>query len=177
MFLVGEDGIAGAALVEFTLFAPLLVIASIYTMDFGFLFYNKMEMQNAAQAAAQWAIANRTYNPSEMQVAAQNATHISAVTVASSQFCGCSVDSSGNNAVVTPVGSSATCTPPTCTSSASGTCTACTSKPNTSCNTNGVEGNYFTVTATPTTTYHSFIPYGLISGTYNICATTTARFQ
>ena len=52
----------GAALVEFTIFAPLLVVTSIYTMDFGLLFYNKMEVQNAAQAGVDWAIANRIYN-------------------------------------------------------------------------------------------------------------------
>jgi Flp pilus assembly protein TadG len=183
MFLVGEGGIAGAALVEFTLIAPLLVIATVYTMDFGFLFYNKMEVQNAGQAGAQWAIANRVYNQSAIKAAAQNAAYISGsgVTVNSTQFCGCSVDSSGSNAVVTPVGSSATCTLPTCTSSASGTCTACTSKPNTTCNTNGVEGNYVTVVATPpATVYQSRVAYQLVPSTYSanlICGSSTARIQ
>ena len=52
-------GWARPALVEATIIAPILVVMSIYVMDFGLLFYNKMEMQNAAQAGAQWAIANR----------------------------------------------------------------------------------------------------------------------
>jgi Flp pilus assembly protein TadG len=162
--MFGEEGTAGAVLVEATLMVPMLVVMSIYVMDFGLVFYNKMEMQNAAQAGAQWAVANRVYNSSEIQVAAQNATKLPAsqITVSSSQFCGCSKDSSGN-AVVTQL-----------------TATACTSAPNTTCNTSGVEGNYVTVTASPTSTYQTFFSYGLLSGTLstpNISATTTVRIQ
>ena len=182
MFLVGEDGIAGAALVEFTLFAPLLVIASIYTMDFGFLFYNQMEMQNAAQAGAQWAIANRKYDCSSIWTSAQNATHISSVNLTTRQFCGCSKDSSGNAVVATVVtpSYSCTCTPSTgCThTSPSDSAAACTSAPNSTCNTSGVMGNYVTVSASPTTAYQAFVTYGLFSSsTPSISATTTARMQ
>src|SRR5438477_11795611 len=93
-FLVGEEGIAGAALVEFTIFAPMLVIMSIYTMDYGLLFYKKLELQNAAQAGAQWAMANRVYNSSNIRIAAENATKLLATSfnVTSSQLCGCSED-------------------------------------------------------------------------------------
>jgi Flp pilus assembly protein TadG len=155
----GQEGTEGSAVLEATILVPILVVMGVYTTDFGLLFFNKMEMQNAAQAGAQWAIANRIYNSSSIQVAAQNATKISAVTVTSSQFCGCSKDSSGNAVV---------------TSLAAG---ACTSAPNTTCNTSGVEGNYVSVTATPTTAYQSFFPYGLITSTYDISATTKARIQ
>ena len=62
MFMIGEDGISGAALVEFTLFAPLLVITSIYTMDFGLYYFKQME--NAAQASAQYAVVNASAAPS-----------------------------------------------------------------------------------------------------------------
>jgi Flp pilus assembly protein TadG len=51
--MLGEDG---AALVEATIIAPILVAMGVYTADFGLLFYNKMEMQNAAQAGAHWAV-------------------------------------------------------------------------------------------------------------------------
>jgi Flp pilus assembly protein TadG len=132
-------------------------------MDFGLTFYNKIEMQNAAQAGAQWAIANRIYNSSLIQVAAQNATNLptSQITVSSSEFCGCSINSSGN-AVVALLSSS-----------------ACTVAPNSTCNSTGVAGNYVTVTATPTNTYNSLVPpiYGLMSSTPNISATTTVRIQ
>src|SRR6516164_9812474 len=78
-FMVGEHAIEGAALVEFTIFAPLLVIMSLYTMDFGIYFLNGLEMQNAAQAGAQWAITNRIYNSSDVRAAATNATNFTAV--------------------------------------------------------------------------------------------------
>ena len=89
-FLVGEDGTEGAALVEFTIFAPLLVIMSIYTMDFGLLFFNQLAMQNAAQAGAHWALANRVYNNNEILNAGENATGLPAskITVTSTEFCG-----------------------------------------------------------------------------------------
>jgi Flp pilus assembly protein TadG len=163
--MFGEDGTAGSVLVEATIIAPILVVMSIYAMDFGLVFYNKIEMQNAAQAGAQWAIANRVYNSSLIQVAAQNATKLptSQITVSSSEFCGCSQDSSGN-VVMSQLSS-----------------TACTVAPNSTCNTSGstsgVAGNYVAVTASPTTTYHLFFPYGLISSTPNISATTTVRIQ
>jgi Flp pilus assembly protein TadG len=147
----------GAAVVEATIVAPILVAMSIYAADFGLLFYTKMQVQDAAQAGAQWAIANRVYNSASIQVAGQKATTLSGVTVTSSQFCGCSENSSGN---------------PVVTSLAAG---ACTSAPNTTCNTTGVEGNYVTVMASKT--YSSFIPFGLISSTYTIAPTTTVRIQ
>ena len=91
-FLVGEDGTEGAALVEFTIFAPLLVIMSIYTMDFGLLFFNRLAMQNAAQAGAYWALANAgIYNPNDIATAGANATKLlpTKITVTSTEFCGC----------------------------------------------------------------------------------------
>jgi hypothetical protein len=132
---------------------------SAYTADFGLLFYTNMQVQNAAQAGAQWAIANRIFNSTNMQTAGANATTLSGVTFtpAPSQFCGCSVNASGNPGV---------------TSLAAG---ACTSAPGTTCNGSGVEGNYVSVTATKS--YNSFVPFGLIASTYNISATTTARIQ
>src|SRR4051812_22720068 len=55
-FMVGEDGTSGSALVEFTIFAPVLVVASIYTADFGLYYLYQARVQNAAQAGAQYAI-------------------------------------------------------------------------------------------------------------------------
>jgi hypothetical protein len=52
-FLIADDG---AALVELTLFVPLLVVASIYAMDFGLYFFHQIQAQNAAQSAVQYAI-------------------------------------------------------------------------------------------------------------------------
>ncbi len=92
--MVGEGGIAGAALIEFTIFAPLLVFMSIYTTDFGLRFFEKMEVQNAAQAGADWAIANRVYNSSAISTAVSYATTISTAPISVSsgypkEQCGC----------------------------------------------------------------------------------------
>jgi Flp pilus assembly protein TadG len=148
----GEDG---AALVEFTILAPMLVVASIYTMDFGLYFYNKMELQNAAQAGAQWAIANRVFNSADIATATKNATTFSAsnITVTSVQFCGCP-----STTGVTQI--------------STGACPG-----GTTCADGSTTGTYVTITATPTTAYHSFIPYGLIASTYDLTAQSTARIQ
>jgi Flp pilus assembly protein TadG len=163
-FLVGEEGIAGAALVEFTVLAPMLVIMSIYTIDYGLIFYNKMELQNTAQAGAQWAMANRIYNSSDIQTAAQNATKLAAsnFNVTSSQFCGCPADADGNP-IVTQLSLGACTTSSTCTS--------------------GVAGTYVSVSVTPTTSYrallsNSLIFYGLVPSTYSLpTASSTVRIQ
>jgi Flp pilus assembly protein TadG len=164
--MVGERGIAGSALIEFTLFAPLLVVASIYTMDFGLLFYKQLEMQNAAQAGADWAMTNHTCSTSKIAAAAANATKLPAIqiTVTSSEFCGC--PSSTGVALQNPSQPAAACGSTTDICSGGATCSG-----------GALAGNYVTVTAAPSTTYRSLIPYGLITNTYNITATSTVRIQ
>jgi Flp pilus assembly protein TadG len=165
-FGAGDDGVA---LVEFTIFAPLLVIMSIYTMDFGLLFFNNIGMQNAAQAGVQWAIANRIYNSAQIQVAAKNAVNLyspinfTTINVCSKQFCGCSEDSSGNP-TVTSLNANVPCNNITaCT--ASSTCTK------------GIVGTYVTVTVTTPHPYTPLAPFGLIASIYNLSATSTGRIQ
>jgi hypothetical protein len=55
-FTVGEDGTSGSALIEFTIFAPVIVVAGIYSADFGLYYFHQARVQNAAQAGAQYAI-------------------------------------------------------------------------------------------------------------------------
>src|SRR5262245_42622421 len=92
-FLVGEDGTAGSAVVEFTLIAPLLVVASIYTMDFGLVFHKQMQVQNAAQAAVDWAVVNHIYNHAGITAAVAAATNANPAISVSSGYpierCGC----------------------------------------------------------------------------------------
>jgi Flp pilus assembly protein TadG len=94
-FLVGEDGIAGAALVEFTVVAPLLVVMSIYTMDFGLYLWSQMEVQNAAQVGVDWAIANHVFNSTDISNAVSsntahyNFTITSPPTTTVVEQCGC----------------------------------------------------------------------------------------
>jgi Flp pilus assembly protein TadG len=158
------SGEEGGAIVEATIIVPILVAMGVYAADFGLLFYNKIEVQNAAQAGAQWAIANRpynSYNPTAIQAAGQSATSLSGVTVTPSEFCGCSTDSSGN---------------PVVTQLASGACTGTTNVVQSACPSgHGVVGNYVTVTAAYA--YTSFVPTRLIASTPTNSATATARIQ
>jgi Flp pilus assembly protein TadG len=152
-FVVGADGISGGAMVEFTVFAPILLTMAIYTMDFGLLMFSKMEVQNAAQAGAQYAIANNGYDSTAISSAVTNATKFTAVTPTSSQFCGC------------PSATKVKICSPSCDTCNAGTCAV------------SVQGSYVTVTATPTTTYTPFISFGLLTGSADISATSTVRIR
>lgn len=155
-FMVGADGTSGAALVEFTIFAPMLLAIAIYTMDFGLLVFSKMEVQNAAQAGAQYAIANNGYDSIAISSAVTNATKFTAITPTSSQFCGCP-SATGVKICSVPPGSCTTCDPGICSASD--------------------QGHYVTVTATPTTAYTPMIPYGLVASSYDISAKSTVRIR
>jgi Flp pilus assembly protein TadG len=156
-FLVGDDGIAGAALIEFTVFAPLLVVMSIYTMDFGLAFYTKMQVQNAAQAGVDWAIANHVFNNAGIRAAATNATNNTNINVSSGypiEQCGCpsSPSSMGVNFAIYTPGTS---------------CSSCGSL---------VGGLYVTVQTQAT--YNTLARYGLFSSaTRTLTAKATARIQ
>jgi Flp pilus assembly protein TadG len=154
-FMVGEHGIAGSALVEFTLFAPLLVIMSIYTIDYGLVFFRNMDVQDAAQAGVDWAIANGVYNCTAMRSAATNSTTYTAISLPGScpnnpiEQCGCP----SSTGVTFTTYSGASC--PACGSSAGG----------------------LYVTVQTQATYTTLAPYGLTSNPYTLTAQATARIQ
>jgi Flp pilus assembly protein TadG len=152
-FMIGAEGVSGAALVEFTVLAPMLLTFAIYTMDFGLIVYTKMEVQDAAQAGAQYAIVTNGYDATSISSAATNATKLTAVTITSSEFCGCP----STTAVTFCSASCNTCSTATCGVSA--------------------QGHYVTVTATPTTTYKPIIPFGLVPSSYTVSATSTVRIR
>ena len=153
-FLVGEDGNAGSALIEFTLLAPLLVIMGVYTMDFGFVFYRQMQVQNAAQAGVDWAMANHVFNAAGVIAAVNSATNYGGITVSTGypiEQCGCP-SSTGvtftDNTAPTPC--------PTC---------------------GGAVGGLY-VTVQTQATWNSFIQYGLFSSAAStLTAQATARLQ
>jgi Flp pilus assembly protein TadG len=154
-FLVGADGISGGAMVEFTIFAPMLLAVAVYTMDFGLLTFSKMEVQNAAQAGAQYAIVHNGYDSTAISTAVTSATKFTAVTATSSQFCGCP-------SATAVTFCSASCADVPCIT---GACSLSN------------QGQYVTVTATPTTTYTPLIRFGLVAGSYNISAKSTVRIR
>jgi len=151
-FLVGADGTFGAALVEFAIFVPILVTLTLYTIDFGFMLWAKMQVQNAAQAGAQFSIGKVEYDSTLISNAAKNATKFK-VNVTSSEFCGC------------PTASNIKFCANSCDLCNTGTCSL------------GTQGHYVTVTASPQTAYTPLAPYGVATGTYNINAKSTVRIR
>jgi hypothetical protein len=163
-FLVGEGGKAGSALLEFTIFAPMLVVMSIYTTDFGLLLYKQMEVQNAAQAGVDWALANHLFNETDIRQAVNLATSNTATvsfcppgaspcpaTGQSKPWCGCP---STTGVAFSTYTLGQPCTPPGCSS----------------------PGLYVYVATQAT--YNSFIGYGLFSSaTRTLAANATARIQ
>jgi Flp pilus assembly protein TadG len=81
---------AGVAAVELGLIAPVLVALVIPMVDLGIGAYNKMRIQDAAEAGAQYALANAgTYNAAATQSAATNATSLTGVTATVANSCNC----------------------------------------------------------------------------------------
>jgi Flp pilus assembly protein TadG len=154
-FIKKPDGESGAALVEFTLLGPILILSAVYVMDFGLIFFTKMEVRNAAMAGAQTAIISNSYDSATITTAAQRATRFTTVSVAPSQFCGC------------PTSAGVTYCAADCSSCATGTCSLST------------QGLYVSVAVSPTTAYTPLIPVGIFagSGSINLSATSTVRIR
>ena len=96
-FLVGRRGTAGAALVEFAILAPMLIVVLNYLADAGIMVYRQIEVRQAAQAGIQYAIDNSSnFSTSSASAAVTNATTWNKVSAspAPSQFCGCPSSSS-----------------------------------------------------------------------------------
>jgi Flp pilus assembly protein TadG len=80
---------SGVAALELGLVASILVGILIPTFDLGMGAYQKMRVQDAAEAGAQYALAHG-YSSAAITSAAQNATSLGAnVTVTPSQACNC----------------------------------------------------------------------------------------
>jgi len=143
-FVVATEG---AALIEFSLFAPILLPMVICTMDLGFGIYRKMQVQHAAQAGAQYAIAH-SWDASSISAAVTNATSFAGVSAspAPNKFCGC----------------------PSSTGITSVTCPA-------TCDDGAVAGTYVTVSAQAT--YTTIVPYPLVGSSFALSAQSTVRIQ
>jgi Flp pilus assembly protein TadG len=86
---IGRDR-AGVAAVELGLTAPVLAGLLIPMVDLGIGAYEKMRVQGAAEAAAQYALGHASaYNASNIQSAGQNATSLAGLTVTPTQACNC----------------------------------------------------------------------------------------
>jgi Flp pilus assembly protein TadG len=79
----------GSAAVEFSIAAPVLTIILVPMVDIGMAVYQQMQVQDAAQAGAQYAMAHG-WNSSSIQSAVTSATALSvSASPAPSKSCGC----------------------------------------------------------------------------------------
>jgi len=142
-----EDGIRGAVSVEFVIIAPTLALMLACTLDLGVGIYRKMQVQNAAQAGAAYAVLHG-FTASSIQNAVTSATNFAGVSASPTpnEFCGCA-SSSGVTA--------ATCAS-TCSSGSS-------------------PGTYVTVSAQGT--YSTLLPYPIVPNSYSLSAQATVRIQ
>jgi Flp pilus assembly protein TadG len=137
----------GLAAVEFAVIAPVLSLVMICTVDVGLGFYRKMQVQNAAQAGAEYA-ATHGFNASAIASAMSAATGLTSVQASPqpAQFCGC--PSTGGVAT-------ATC--------------------GTNCTGGAQAGTYVAVSAQAD--YTTLIPYPLFPDSYTFTAQSTVRIQ
>lgn len=78
----------GAAAVELGLIAPVLVGIVVPMVDLGLGAYQKMEVQDAAESGAQYAL-EHGWNQTSVQNAATNTTPLSGVTATAAESCHC----------------------------------------------------------------------------------------
>jgi Flp pilus assembly protein TadG len=83
-----RDEISGIAAVEFALLVPIMGFMFIAMADLGIGIYTDMQVSNAAQYGAEYALANG-YDPDKVRSAVLSASGLSHLTVSPSQFCGC----------------------------------------------------------------------------------------
>ena len=81
---------SGIAAIEFAILGAVLCLIVIAVGDLGMGFYSYMQVQNSAQAGAQYA-AVHGFNSTSITTAVTSATSISGITAspAPQQFCGC----------------------------------------------------------------------------------------
>lgn len=138
---------SGAAAIEFGVVVPLLALMVTAVVDIGFHVYYKMQVEDAAQVGAEWAIRNGfdATAISNAVLSATNASRISA-SPAPTTFCGCATGSSI---------SSANC--------------------GTTCPGGAQAATYVTVSAQMT--YSTTLSYPTLPTSYNLTAQATARLQ
>jgi Flp pilus assembly protein TadG len=138
---------AGAAAIEFGIIVPVLTLMVIAVTDLGTGIYRRMQVEDAAQAAAQYAIRNG-FDATAISNAVASATNNSAITASPAplQFCGCA----------------------SATSISTVSC-------GTTCPSGAKAGTYATVSAQ--VTYNTTLNYGVAPRSYTFNAQSTVRLQ
>ncbi len=147
LFTRAAEDASGAVAIEFGILVPLLAFVVVSTLDIGFAIYRKMQVEDAAQAGAEYSIRNG-FDPAAISAAVTAATNNPAITAtpAPVQFCGCATGTSI---------STATC--------------------GTRCPDGTQAGTYATVSAQ--TMYNTTLNYSVVPSNYTFSAQATARLQ
>jgi len=142
-----DDGIRGTAAIEFAAIVTALAVLFVAVADVGIGFYRKMQVQNAAQAGAQYA-ALYGFVASSIANAVTAATSFSGISAspAPSKYCGCPSSSGITNS----------------------SCGAI-------CSDGSTPGTYVAVSAQAT--YATIIPYPLIPNSFTFTSQSTVRIQ
>lgn len=93
------DDKTGIAAIEFAIIIPMLMLMFVGLVDLGIGVYRSMEVKNAAQAGAEYAVVNG-FNASAISTAVTSATRYSSIAAspAPTQFCGCASNTGVTNA-------------------------------------------------------------------------------
>lgn len=145
--IVWRDADDGTSAVEFCIIAPMLAAVLVPLIDLGLAFYQQMQVDDAAQAGAQYAMAHG-WNTSAIQSAVTGATGLAGVSAspAPSRSCGCP---SGTAVTAADCGST--------------------------CDDGQSARTYVTVSARAT--YTTLIPYPTIGSSVVLTAQSTVRVQ
>jgi len=137
----------GVAAIEFGIMIPLLSLMVVSVTDIGLALFRKMQVENAAQAGAQYAIV-RGFDTTGVSNAVMAATNSTAITASPNpiQFCGC----------------------PTSAGVSTVSCGAV-------CPSGAQAGTYAMVSAQGT--YYTLINYQIVATSYTYNAQSTARLQ
>jgi Flp pilus assembly protein TadG len=144
---------AGISAIEFAILGAVLCLIVIAIGDLGMGFYSYMQVQNSAQAGAQYA-AVKGFNSTAISNAVTSATSISGITASPvpQQFCGCPAGANAPQPVA----------PATCGST-------------TPCSDGSPVGTY--VSASAQRDYTTLIAWPGFASTYHQTATSTVRIQ
>jgi hypothetical protein len=166
MFMVGADGIAGVALPELAVIAPLIAILAIGISDIGLFAFRQMQVQHAAQTGAQYASHNYSNSPSFSLP-----SYLSAISSAVVN------DNNGTTFAIraTPAPTNPSCFCPTSTGLSAATCLSI-------CTDGSTAGTYVTVAAQAT--YNALLVTKILgssspfsASSYTLTASATVRVQ
>lgn len=142
-----RDDAAGVASIELAVMAPALVVMMICTVDLGMGIYRNMQVQNAAQAGAQYAMMH-PFDAKQIASIVSSATGSQGISASPAplQYCGCATTAGVSNV-------------------------ACGS----TCPAGAIYGNYVQVSTQGT--YTTLLPYPVIASSFTLTAQSNVRVQ